>query len=528
MIIQGKDRNQIELLCLDSMVSQNSIVRIIDLFVENLPMDTMQFKKKGKALEGRPAYSNKLLLKLYIYGYFNRVRSSRRLERESITNIEAIWLLQGLRPCYKTIAEFRKVNRRAFKKSFRQLNQILRNAGLFSSRTVAVDGSKFRAQNSKKNNYNEKKINDHLSHIDKQIEKYLSTLDTVDDMEEKNESTQEQYMEINQRLEHLAIRKEKYENLKQQILEAQEKGITQLSTTDPDARALPKKMNIVEVGYNVVTSCDSENKLITNFEVTNEHDTYALAKAARKAKVSLAIKEDEYLTVLADKGFDTGHQLKECHQHNIDTLVAVKNRKSRHKKPAFAKSKFIYNEQKDTYSCPNNEEMKTTGVWYKRGKEKLRRAFKIKRYTLPFAVCKRCPYKEDCAGKSNLTKSKGRYIERSEFQEYVDKNIEQVKARKDAYRKRQAIVEHPFGTIKRGWGYDYTLLKTQKKVEGEFSLIFLCYNLRRALSILGLNGLKEAIKASFLRFLSVIANMKRNSSILFYNSVMHHNASHAF
>lgn len=528
MILPGSNRDQLQMLSMESMVSPQSMVRVIDAFVNSLDLTTMRFVAKGKAKEGRPAFSNEILLKLYIYGYLNRVRSSRRLERECITNIEAIWLVKGLRPCYKTIADFRKFNARAFRKAFRKLNQLLRIQGLFSEETMAIDGSKFRAQNSKKNNYNEKKIDSHLQYIDKQTESYLRQLDEVDKVEQSTEITNEQREEISKELEKLSVRKKKYDHLKEQIEAAHQRGETQISTTDVDARALPKKMNIVEVSYNVVTTCEANNKLITNFEVTNEHDTYALAKAARKGKVALGKKFKETITVLADKGFDTGHQLKDCHRHNIDTLVAPKKRVSSQKAEAYKKDKFIYNEKKDTYLCPNIEEMPTNGIWYQRGQGKLRRSYKVKRYTLPFATCNACPYKDDCAGQANLTKSKGRYIERSEYQDYIDENIAQVKARKEEYRKRQAIVEHPFGTIKRGWGYDYTLMKGKKKVSGEFSLIFLSYNLRRAMSILGVPELIKALETVFCRLLGM--SMPRACHVIIKNDpdTMVHRVSHNY
>ena len=513
MILEGINREQLQMLSLDVMVRDTSIVRIIEVFVNNLDLNDLGYVEKGKAKEGRPAYSNKELLKLYIYGYLNRVRSSRKLERECHTNIEALWLMKGLTPSYKTIADFRKVNARGFRKTFRYLNQILRNEGLFSSDTVAIDGSKFRAQNSKKNNYNEKKIDDHLNYIDKQVSHYLDTMDKLDALQECNEIGEENSLEISNKLEHLMQRKEKYDKLKVQISAAHDKGETQICTTDPDARALPKKMNIVEVSYNVVTACEAKNKLITNFEVTNKHDTHALSKSSRKAKVALGKSREESITVLADKGFDTGFQLRDCHRHNIDTLVAPKKRGSKNRKEAYSKSSFIYNEEKDTYTCPNNNEMTTTGVWYQRGGGKLRKGFKIKRYSLFFKLCNTCPFKLDCAKQSNLSKSKGRYIERSEYEESVDENINQVRSRKEEYRKRQAIVEHPYGTIKRGWGYDYTLLKTMKKVAGEFSLIFLCYNLRRAMSILDLNGLKKAIKSQFYPFPKIRAIIMHDTRI---------------
>jgi len=499
MLQPGQNRDQLELTSLDLLVSPDSIVRVIDAFVDMLNLEKLGIKQKGKSKEGRPAFSNDMLLKLYLYGYLNRVRSSRRLAREAKTNMEAIWLVRGMRPCYKTIADFRKENGRGFRKVFRNLNKFLRQQGLLQGSRVAVDGSKFRAQNSKKNNYNEKKVKQHLDYIEKQTKEYLSQMDKLDQEEAQSEQVDDKRIKVTEALERLKTRKTKYDDLSRQIEQAHDKGVTQVSTIDPDARALPKRMNIVEVSYNNIITTDANDKLITNFEVTNEHDSYALAKAARKAKVVLGKSSTESITALADRGFDTGHQLQDCHTHNIDTLVALKKRVSPQKSKAFNKEQFIYSATADTYSCPASKIMKTNGNWYKRGQGKLRRSYNVKRYTLPFHVCNGCPYKLDCAGQANLKKSKGRYIERSEYQGAIDQNTKQVTARKAEFNQRQAIVEHPFGTIKRGWGYDYTLMRTIKKVEAEFSIIFTCYNLRRAVSLLGVKPLIEALKSAFIK-----------------------------
>lgn len=494
MYLKGESRNQMQILCLESLVGRNSVVRIVDAFVDGLKLDILGFKNKGESSEGRPAYPNEILLKLYIYSYLNRVRSSRLIERETITNLEAIWLVKGLKPCYKTIADFRKVNARGLRKAFRQLNVILRSEGLFSADTVAVDGSKFRAQNSKKNNFNEKKIKRHIEYIDQQVDNYIKELDVLDSKEQEDEQSLEQRMIINDKCENLGERKKKYEQLSDQLAKAQQRGETQISTTDTDARSLPKKINIVEVSYNAIVTAEGKNKLITNFELTNELDSYALAKAARKAKVALGLNKDEVLTTLADKGFDTGHQLQECHKHNIDTLVGVKKRFHPTKHKSFNKNHFDYDSNQDHYICPAGEVLTTNGKWYKRPQAKFARPYSMKRYSCGFKVCNACEFKLDCAGQPNLAKSKGRNIERNQYQDSIDANINAVKTNKELYRKRQQWVEHQFGTIKRQWGYDYTLLKGKKKVAGEFSIIFLCYNLKRVINILGMDKALEMLR----------------------------------
>lgn len=266
MLLFGENRSQLQMMCLEESVASDSFFRVVDGFVDYLNLDELGFKIKGKSKEGRPAFSASSLLKLYYYGYLNRVRSSRRLAREAKTNIEAIWLMKGLKPCYKTIADFRKDNSRALKKSFQQLNRFLKGAGLLDETVVAVDGSKFRGQNSKKNNYNDKKVKDHLSYIDRQVANYLEGLDSLDQKENCEDGDLEKRLSIAENLERLRKRRSKYEGLEQEVSKGQERGITQISTTDSDARALPKKMMIVEVGYNVVITAGRKNKLITNYE----------------------------------------------------------------------------------------------------------------------------------------------------------------------------------------------------------------------------------------------------------------------
>jgi transposase len=519
-IIAGIHRKQTQIYCLDDAVDKNSEARLIDAFVNWINLDEYRFVTKGKTKEGHPAYDVKDLLKLYFYGYLNKTRSSRRLQWLCKTNIEVKWLINGLIPSHTSISTFRKDNGKQFIKVFRAFNKFLRNQDVFDKNTVATDGSKFRAQNSKKNNYNQKKIKQHLDYIDKQTNKFLEDLERNDNEESEN-TFHNIKKNIAAKLNELQKRREKYESLDQQIQKAHAQGQTQISTTDEDARALPKKMNIVEVSYNIITTVEAKNKFITNFEVTNKHDTYALSTAGRKARIALGLDINHHLIQLADKGFDTGYELKQCADHNIDTIVAPKKRVSPFKSKEFNKDKFIYNKDEDYYSCPQGKILKTNGNYYKRNHGLLRKSYRVKRYVLPFNICNACPHKLDCAGNANISKSKGRYIERSEYQDYVDNNIERVKNNKDLYRKRQQIVEHPYGTIKRQWGYDYTLLKRMKNVSGEFAIIFTVYNLRRAISIFGVQELIKRLNNSlrcifhlfrgFLKLFNAIFLKKYNS-----------------
>lgn len=508
MLKPQQNRDQVQMFSLETAVAQDSIVRVVDAFIDSLDLDKLGFIVKGKIKNGSPAFRAADLLKLYYYGYLNRVRSSRRLERETITNIEAIWLLRGARPGYKTISNFRKDNKKSLKKVFQHLNRFLMAQDLFDTSIVAIDGSKFRAQNSKKNNYNERKVDQHLDHIQKKTEEYLQLLDEVDQAENESDGDREQKLDIAQKLDHLQQRKEKYEDLKAQIKIAREKGQSQISTADPDARALPKKMNIVEVGYNVVTSVEKKNCFITNFEVINENDTYALSGVALEAQQVLQNDDDKPLTVLADKGFDTGHELKICAENNINTIVAPKKRLSNKANKKYAKSAFAFDEDGDFYTCPEGHQLHSNQKWYaKKTYGQHRAPYKFKRYTCSFNICKNCPFKEDCVGKPNLKNSKGRHIERNEYDPFINDNIERYKVSKEIYRQRQAIVEHPFGTIKRQWGFDHTLLKSKEKVHAEFAIIFTAYNLRRAISILGIKQLILAFQTLLSQIFAILSSL---------------------
>ena len=516
---QGIGRSQMLFFCTDQQIAADNPVRVIDAFVDALDLDALGFVVKGRQKTGSPAYSAAMLLKLYCYGYFNRIRSSRQFELACQRNLELWWLLEQQKPCYRTISSFRKDNKKALKKTFQALVQMCRSWGLYGAEIVAIDGSKFRAQNSKKNNYNQKKIDRHLEYIDKKTEEYLTALDRLDAVEEAeakllesidNEAdTSEQSTESAELLQSLLVEKreelqnkliqkeesrEKYENLQSQLNEAFEKDQTrQISTTDPDARALPLKMNIVEVAYNLQTAVDAKHNLIVHYDVTNERDDYALADTAIAARDALEVA---ILKALADKGYNVGLELKRCAEAGILTYVAIRENAASLKKGNYAKKHFVYSKETDSYTCPANQTLTSNGKWYERKSSGTRsHTYKMKVYKTSFHTCKNCPFAEQCAGANNLKKSKGREIQRTEYDDYIEANRQRITANKELYRRRQAIVEHPYGTIKRGWGYTYTLLRGKENVGGEFGLIATAYNLRRAMSILGVKDLIERLKS---------------------------------
>ena len=486
-LITQSDRDQLFMTSLEMMVDKDSLVRVIDVFLDYIDTYDLPFKQHVSHT-GRPAFPNRILIGIYIYGYLNRVRSSRQLDKACRTNVELFWLNRNFKPCYKTIANFRKDNQQGFRKLFTTFRDFCKQLALYGNEVIAIDGSKFRGQNSMKNNYNIRKINKHLDYIENQHKEYLQSLDSNDIDEDK----------INK----LNKRKAKYEQLKEQLANSDE---TQISTSDPDTRALPLHMRIVQVGYNLQSVVDDKHNLIVDYEITNKGDHRALAPMATKAKEALGLKHDQSLTVLADKGYHTGEQMQTCHDNNIDTIVAIPRRPARTdlSKPVhLRKENFSFNTKDNTYTCPNQYVL-TKKARYQRKDKRGKPAQQFDRYSIDYNLCVQCQYLDQCVSKGNQSRKQGRYIDKYLTDQAVQRNKEHVKKNKELYKRRQAIVEHPFGTIKRQWGFSYTLMKTIPKVQTEFSIILLCYNLRRAISILGPNELKKALIKAFIRILSM-------------------------
>jgi transposase len=469
--IIGIDRHQLSLTSLDQNIAADNSVRLIDAFVNKLEMDKMGFQSAVHKKAGRPPFNPAILLKLYLYGYLNRVRSSRRLELECMRNVEVRWLLNELTPNYHSIADFRKIHSKQLKFVFKTYLAFLKEQQLIGAELVAIDGTKLRAQNSKKNNFNQKKISRHLGYIEDKTNEYLSQLDECDKKENEHAEVVIKKDKVKEQIEKLAQRKIKYDELTEQV-KLSEDG--QVSTTDPDSRALTMHHNIVEVSYNVQTAADATHSLIVDFDVINTNDINALHDMACKVKDTLEVTG---LNVLADKGYHNGNELQKCESSAINTLVDYRDNEQ--------SKDFDYNKENDSYTCPQKEQLTTSGTWYnrKRGKGMVR----VKVYRT--LACKTCPLKSAC------TRSvKGREIERSEYQDSVDRNNQRVDDNRALYKRRQAIIEHPFGTIKRSWGYTYTLVKGIEKVSAEIALIFLTYNIRRSVSILGVEELIKRLK----------------------------------
>ncbi len=491
--IEGFDRNQSLLFpqCIYEIIPPDSEVRIIDAFVDSLPLKELGFLDHRPVEEGRPMYHPRDLFKLYLYGYLNRIRTSRLLERECERNIELIWLLKGLRPCFRTIAVFRSQNPQAFRNAFQHFVVGLNLGGFLGRKTVAIDGSKFRAVNSKKNNFNQKKIKRQLAYIDEKIGQYIQELDEAD-LSESDAALMEQ------KLAHQRRQKRKYKRLEKQLKDT---GQEQISTTDPDSRAMVIHGQVIEVAFNVQTVVDDKHNLVVEYLPTNRNDKKALLPMAIGAKKIFGKKS---ITVLADKGYHNGEQLHACAEENVITYVAVPDapRISPIPTPDYYGEQFRYNKKQDTYTCPEGHVLKSNGQSYERKYDE--NITRIKHYKT--SKCKNCPALASCT-----TNPKGRILERSEFAEAAERNKIRVKTHPEIYAARQQIVEHIFGTIKRQWGYDHILLKGLRKNDGEFGLIYLVYNFRRIINILGVDGAKKWLRKLILMIFASLRSLQHYS-----------------
>jgi transposase len=501
----GTDRNQLLLLppSLDEYIDENNPVKVIDVFVDSLDLKETGFKNSTAREKGCPPYNPGDLLKLYLYGYLNRIRSSRKLEKECTRNIEVIWLLNQLRPRYRTIAYFREHNSKAIKCVFRQFVVMMKKWDLIAGDLLAVDGSKFRAVNSKKNNYNQQKIQRHLNYIDQKVDEYLKELDENDNKEQG-----ERKLKVNECLQQLEQRRQKYIDLERQLRKT---GQDQVSTTDPDARQLIIRGDIAEVSYNAQTTVDNKHNLVIDTKVINTNDRKILSTMGLQAK---EILNKDSFELLADKGYHNGEELQKCDLMNIKTYVAPQESHSGNKipMPEYLCDKFRYDSQNDCYICPAGQTLRSNGRWYK--KYYRTHVILVKQYKTK--ACRECPKRSLC---TSSPVERGRIIERSQYQDSVDANNLRVRNEKEKYRLRQTMTEHPFGVVKRQWGYDHLMMKGLQKTDSEISLIFLCYNLKRVMNILGINGILAAIKAfsrSFGPFLDCsLAFFKVSASCLF-------------
>lgn len=458
---------------LDDYVDNDNPVRFIDAYVDQLDMVELEFTHAIPEERGRPPFSPGDLLKLYIYGYLNGIRSSRRLEKATHRNVEVIWLLRKLRPDFKTIADFRKDNIKALKKVCRDFTLLCKKLDLFSCELVGIDGAKFKAVNHNHRNYTKEKLERLQKEIDEKIDAYLQQLDTQDEAESHVSTPTAE--ELKSKIETLKSRKDKFQKLQTQLQESDE---PQISLTDPDSRAMRTGDKGIDVCYNFQIATDEKHKLIVDFEVTNEAvDLNQLANMACKAKETLGV---ETLEVVADKGYYDGPEVKKCQDENITCYVPKPQRSNNKKSGLFSREEFIYDAQQDCYLCPAKQKLTYRFPMTKSGKE-------VKVYETD--ACKTCALRAQCT----RSKSNNRRIYRWVHEDIMEEMQQRVSENPEKIQKRKELVEHPFGTIKHWMNHGHFLLRGLEKVSGEGALTVLTYNLKRVINIIGVKELIAAV-----------------------------------
>jgi transposase len=474
--IKGIDRGQQVLFpkAIEDYVSESNPVRVIDAFTRVLDFKELGFERGEAAATGRPGYDPRLMMGLYIWGHLNQVRSSRKLERECGRNLEVIWLMEDLRPDFKTIADFRKDNGRSIREVMVRFRLWCMGEGLYGREIASIDGSKFEAVNSRDRNYNESKLKKIIEGERARVEKYLQEIEEADQQEK--DDPEKSVEELGKALATMRERVQRHEELLGRLKES---GQSQLSLTDEESRLMKTNNGGHEVSFNVQLVVDAENKLIAEYEVTNEgNDLGQLAKMAKKGKEALQVDE---LTVLADSGYFDGNTIKECEEAGITPYLPTPASSAK-AKGVFAADRFSYDEKRDLYICPQGEELTY------RTKERLHnKEYKIYRTN----ACDGCPLRKQCT-----KDKKGRKLRRWVDQEVVDRLRKRMLGHRNLMKKRKAMVEHPFGTIKRAMNQGYFLLRGIKKVTIEMSLTVLAYNIKRAISVLGVEEIVKSMRAT--------------------------------
>jgi transposase/transcription elongation GreA/GreB family factor len=470
--IEGVGRDQQTLLpdVLDDYIASDHPVRFIDAYIDQLDLTALGFERATAAGTGRPGYDPADLLKLYVYGYLNGICSSRRLERESHRNVEVMWLVRRLRPDFKTIAEFRRRNTKALRALFREFTLLCKRLDLFGAELVAIDGSKFRAVNAKRRNYSRPMLDEILRATDERIALYLERTETADTDEGGQASEPVDHAEQLKRL------KERAAEVRDMIAELDRTGESQISLTDPDSRAMKVRIG-TDVCYNAQTAVEEKHKLIVAVEVTNEPtDRNWLSPMAIEAK---QVMEVETLAVVADKGYSSAREVEACVNASITPYLPKPETSANKALGLFTKDDFRYDRERDLYVCPAGEELTFRHASHEKGRDV--------RYYRTYA-CSRCPLRPQCT-----RNTQSRRISRSANEHVLEEMNARVAANPQILRKRKAIVEHPFGTIKRWMNQAYFLMRGLANVRAEFSLSALAYDLKRVLAIVGVPALLAAL-----------------------------------
>jgi transposase len=468
----GLDRSQTLLFPerLEDYVTPENPVRFLDAFVGSLDLHALSFAKARCAATGRPPYDPAVLLKLYLYGYLHRIRSSRLLEQECQRNVEVIWLLGKLAPDFKTIADFRKDNLKPLRAVCRQFTLLCRKLELFGGELLAIDGSKFGAVNARDQNFNAAKLQDLIARADARLAEYFKTLDAADAAEADTPALDQAALQ--QKIAALQEKQDWHKELLAQLDDEQK----QISVTDLDSRKMPTAHGMI-VGYNAQVAVDAQHKLIAAEDVTNDVTDYQqLANVALEAKANLALKQTE---VLADKGYYHAAEVSRCVEAGVTPFIPKADTSANTKQGLFGKSRFRYDVTKDVYVCPAGAALTYRFATYELGRE-------LRYYRA--SGCKGCALKSQCTrNKANRT------ITREANEPLMEAMAERMKAQPEKFQLRKQLAEHPFGTIKRTLGYTHFLLKGLEKVRAEWSLITLVYNLKRVLNLVSFQKLMAAV-----------------------------------
>jgi transposase len=467
--ILGNERNQIRVECLEDYVDENSEVRVIDKIVDALDIEALGFKLGKNDNVGRPMFSPRVMLKLFVYGYFNGIRSSRKLAKQAIINREVIWLINELQPKYRVIADFRKDNIDALTKVFESFVEYCIKLGLYGKELIAVDGTKLEASASKRKHYSKNKLSKMKEIVQTKIEEYMNDLE-VNDLSDDKEEMNFEKEKIKKAIEVLESKLTEYTEFEKGL---EESGINEINLTDPDAKTVKFGAHQgTDVGYNVQAAVDSKNKLISTFEVTNiSSDQGQLYNMSNKVK---EVFEVETIEVLADKGYFHPAYLKKCEENQIVCYVSKPIYANSIGDPQYYNDKFKYNPQDNTYTCPQKQILLCI----------TKKVDAAERKYANSEACSNCPNKDKCT-----TAKDGRVISRKADEDFVDIVNKRTKENKALYSQRQEIIEHVFGTVKRTMNFTHLLLRGFKKVTGEVSIAFFCYNLKRVINILGADEL---------------------------------------
>jgi Transposase and inactivated derivatives len=464
--ITGDDRNQIKVIMtsLDEMIDLENPVRVIDAYIDSLDLFALGFKEYRGNTRGQSPYRRTDLLKIHIYGYLNKIRSSRKLEVEAKRNLELMWLINSIQPDHGTIAGFVTENKKAFRTVLRELTLILKGWGLIDGRIVAIDGTKIRAQNSKHNCITESNLNKKLEYAEEQINYYLSEIERTDTDTNGYKEKLETYQEL----------KKNYQKQKSELKDA---GLEQKSLTDKDSRRMKNNGNL-EICYNVQTVVDSKKHFVIDAVVVNDiNDQNQLSHMALNAKKLLRKRK---MRVLADTGYYNGSEIKKCVDKKLTILIKKAKANNQTKDNQYRKERFVYDADKDIYICPASQELRFFENTSKNG-------LKYKKYKC--FSCNNCPKKSQCT-----TSISGRTLQRWEHEYVLEEVQNNTLANNEIYKLRRCIVEHPYGTVKRTFGYSYFLRRELENVNAESASMFIAYNLKRLLSIYSAQELAEKFK----------------------------------